>query len=1023
MKLSLPHHIRRALMAALLAGTLSSTASAMNDSWELVFNDEFTASSFSDGKLNWNTNGGQWNKIDYVNGGIGEWRIYQSRDDALVTSGSDNGTDYVRLKGAYGDYTSQSDQTGAADTYACGGIFTNNTFTFQYGYVEVRARFESYQGCWPAIWLMPKNSTGWPQSGEIDIMEHINYQNKVHQTLHFHNNAGTGNAQVSHQTNISNRDGWHTYGVEWTETDITFYVDGSATSTVSASQYTNWPFSKENHEFYLLIDQQIGGSWTGNGMQPGTWSDGSADFDIDYVRVYSTSKDADTDYAGWSSNGPVDAEGNAISYTDATGSSGTIEPGAAGNYKVTATGNISNLLAKGSHLQLCTESGSNTINMSNALVQADSLYITDGKYTGGTLDVDTVILNGGSLQISDERALSSVKKLYLGYESDAIGSNADRNATLYFAANQKTAADVVLINDTKIGVYQGKTAEFTGNVTGGSGYTLNLVGLNSSGTGTIKFSGEQNQLDRVSMGIGETVNGHAFNGWGQVLDVRFGNGSNTTIGELVTNSPTVITGTTTGSSIHVESGATLSITKNWTNHSATNAFNVNIAHGGTLNIGNGTDFATADNLNGVTLTNRGTLKVNQNATLTIESVNLDASQITNGRAQLDVSGTANIKTLNMNSNSWSGMATLNILSGANANIDTINAQIDGQVNINVRHADTASINTLTGTDKALLFNEGEDCIGTFVVKNAVTTATKLYANHGKVVFEGGVSTGGSLTLRNAATATLHGTSNNVAVKFDNTANAVLEIVGDYTNSKSVSGAGTIRKTGEGSAQLTTDSANFTGSIDVQSGSMTVTGASTYDSVISQSALTFKGMSSGLQVRDFSLFGDALVSIYTNNTAATENEATITVTGTLSAAGGTLNANLVLAEGATLNFTDTQALEMGSSITLNGTVLLSEGMETLISSAGSDAIVLAFSMDGFSTDGGATQWENGASCSAADVFTANNLTLSDYTLTYYLADEADSGSGTLMLTRAVPEPATASLALLALVGLAARRRRK
>lgn len=1015
MKLFLPRKLYCALIAAISACT---SVQAMDASWELVFHDEFSSASFdTDGTLKWNTEGGQWNKIDYVGYDVADWRKYQSRDDALVTPGSNDGVDYVTLKGAYGDYTSQSDQSGTNNTFACGGIFTEKTFTFQYGYMEVRARFESVAGCWPAIWLLPKNSWGWPQSGEIDIMEHINFETQVHQTLHFHNNAGNGNAKVTDRSSISNTNGWHTYGLEWTESGITFYVDGSATNTISASQYTNWPFSNENHEFYLLIDQQIGGSWVGDTQDSTALSTNSADFDIDYVRVFSTPGESSTDLVTWGDGGPVDAEGNALAYTAASATGGDINLATPGNHQLTVNSAVSRILATGSNLQLGSASGTDTINMQDTLVQADSLYITGGKYkisgSAATLDVDTLILDGGSLQVDSRTALSGVKKLYLGMETDTIGSSADRNASLYFTKNQAIGADVTLIDDTKISVYQGNTVEFAGNVSGGAGHTLNMVGVNSNGTATIRFSGAQNTLSRVSMGVAETVNGHTFKGGGQVLDVRFGQGSTTTIGELVTNSPNAVT-----SSLHVENGATLTVTGNWRNNSDTHVFNVHIETGGTFDIGNGTDAASANNLAGVELTNKGTLNVNKNASLSLHSMLIDASQIDSGRASLNVRGQSNITTLNMNSNTWQAMATLNVLAGAEVNIDTLNVQSGGEVRINVRDAGTtATVQTLNGSTQAVMINADNDCTGTLVVKNTVTNAKALFANHGKAVFEGGVNTTGNLTLRNGAVAQLHGTTNNVAVKFDN-ANAVLETAGDYANGAVVSGSGTVRKSDAGHAQVTT-AADFSGSVEVRAGSMTVTGSASYASVMAQNALTFKGMNAGLQVQDLSISGYGVVSVYTNNIAAAANEATLTVSGSMIVGGGGLNANLVLADGAALDFTGSEGLVMGSSITLNGKVVLGENLVNLISSAGFESFTLASSLDGFVT--GTETWQIGELRSAGDYFTAADLDMSRYALTYYLADAEDSGSGTLALI--IPEPATASLALLALAGMAARRRRE
>lgn len=276
------------LCAMAIIGYLGGEAWAdnPNSDWVLVFKDEFSSSSFDGKKLKW---GNKWNKIDYVSHSAPDWRKHQSRENALIVPGKEKKTSFLRLKGVYGKYKSQSCQTGDKETFACGGIFTDKTFSFRYGYVEVRARFECAKGVWPAIWLLPK-SGGWPNGGEIDIMEHLNHQKHVWQTIHLLNNAGNGDASttVNPQPAINDVSGWHTYGVEWAPGRITFYVDGKKTGTFTPNGFKNWPFDRDV-EFYLLIDQQIGGNWPGQ-ANPAELKADSANFDIDYVRIYSDPK-------------------------------------------------------------------------------------------------------------------------------------------------------------------------------------------------------------------------------------------------------------------------------------------------------------------------------------------------------------------------------------------------------------------------------------------------------------------------------------------------------------------------------------------------------------------------------------------------------------------------------------------------------------------------------------------------------------------------------------------------------------
>ena len=259
------------IMASLGAG---AKADNPNPDWVLVFQDEFSASSFSGKKLKW---GKKWNKIEYMPRHAPDWRKHQSREDALIVPGKEGKTGFVRLKGVYGKYKSQSCQAGNQETFACGGIFT--------GAVCLNL-VDKLDGVWPAIWLLA-TSGGWPNGGEIDIMEHLNYQKQVWQTIHLLRNSGSGDSSntVKPQPAIEDVTGWHTYGVEWAPGRIAFYVDGKKTGSFTREGFTHWPFDREV-EFYLLIDQQIGGNWPGQ-AKPEQLKAKSANFDIDYVRIYS----------------------------------------------------------------------------------------------------------------------------------------------------------------------------------------------------------------------------------------------------------------------------------------------------------------------------------------------------------------------------------------------------------------------------------------------------------------------------------------------------------------------------------------------------------------------------------------------------------------------------------------------------------------------------------------------------------------------------------------------------------------
>jgi hypothetical protein len=76
---------------------------------------------------------------------------------------------------------------------------------------------------WPAGWFTGQD---WPEDGEIDDMEGLGG------TDYFSIHYGTGN-ELSQQLKISAAPGLHTYGVFWTVTALTCYLDGKNEGTLT----------------------------------------------------------------------------------------------------------------------------------------------------------------------------------------------------------------------------------------------------------------------------------------------------------------------------------------------------------------------------------------------------------------------------------------------------------------------------------------------------------------------------------------------------------------------------------------------------------------------------------------------------------------------------------------------------------------------------------------------------------------------------------------------------------------------
>ncbi len=169
-----------------------------------------------------------------------------------------------------------------------GGIKTMTKFCFTYGKVECRLKTNPYSGNFPALWMMPEGQgIGWPECGEIDIWEAINTENISYHTIHTNwtYNLKHTTDPPSSFTHYASQSEYHVYGLEWDNTSVKWYVDGTLVGTYkrSANQSVldqgQWPFDKA---FYLILNQSVGdGSWAYDADVNHTY-----ETRFDWIRVY-----------------------------------------------------------------------------------------------------------------------------------------------------------------------------------------------------------------------------------------------------------------------------------------------------------------------------------------------------------------------------------------------------------------------------------------------------------------------------------------------------------------------------------------------------------------------------------------------------------------------------------------------------------------------------------------------------------------------------------------------------------------
>lgn len=172
--------------------------------------------------------------------------------------------------------------------YTSTRMVSKNKGDWLYGRIEVKAKLPRGKGTWPAIWMLSTDWSygGWPESGEIDIMEHVGFDpGVVHGTIHTKKYNHLNQTQKEGTITVADcQDAFHVYAIDWRENRIDFFVDDKLYHSVirdPADDFNGWPFDKR---FHLIMNIAVGGNWGGmQGVDNSIWPQR---MEVDYVRVY-----------------------------------------------------------------------------------------------------------------------------------------------------------------------------------------------------------------------------------------------------------------------------------------------------------------------------------------------------------------------------------------------------------------------------------------------------------------------------------------------------------------------------------------------------------------------------------------------------------------------------------------------------------------------------------------------------------------------------------------------------------------
>jgi len=270
--------------------------------WKMVWSDEFNdAAGTAANPSVWGQEVGDGTANGIPGWGNDELEYYTAGTSNAATDGQ--GNLQITVKEADGSlmcYYGPCEYTSAR-------LLTKDRFEVAYGRVEARIKVPEGAGLWPAFWMLGTDidQVDWPQTGEIDIMEHVGRQpNQVFGTLHGPGYSGGQSYGGFYDLGVPVADEYHTYAVEWQPDQIAWYIDGiqyfKATSVDAFLQGKQWVF---NHPFFILLNVAVGGNF-GGAVGPDTTFPQS--MSVDYVRLYQAKPKPVTfkasfmeDFTGW----------------------------------------------------------------------------------------------------------------------------------------------------------------------------------------------------------------------------------------------------------------------------------------------------------------------------------------------------------------------------------------------------------------------------------------------------------------------------------------------------------------------------------------------------------------------------------------------------------------------------------------------------------------------------------------------------------------------------------------------------
>ena len=243
--------------------SLVSPLKEVPENYTLIFKQDFTSEEDFESNWDYELGTGDWGW------GNNEKQYYRTSKNNLYIQ--DNQLHIKAVK-----------ETIQSSEYTSARIITKKAFKFTYGYIKTRIKLPKGKGIWPAFWMLGSNidEVSWPKCGEIDIIEAVNDDDVIYNTVHWFDDGTQAQADYGLTHTVQNRDDFHIYELLWDESSIIMYIDEVQTYIIDIANIKTSAFTKE---FFLILNVAVGGNFPGSDIDDSKFP---LEMVVDYIEVY-----------------------------------------------------------------------------------------------------------------------------------------------------------------------------------------------------------------------------------------------------------------------------------------------------------------------------------------------------------------------------------------------------------------------------------------------------------------------------------------------------------------------------------------------------------------------------------------------------------------------------------------------------------------------------------------------------------------------------------------------------------------